>query len=104
MNELEKDVVLKFIKVDEKLPKGWSYLSSWHCEYLLCNNSKAFKILEKESYYKLINGVKQVKYFWFYNRGAFLNDFDLNSDFLAYSRLVGNCSRRLRGVLICKKK
>jgi len=85
---------IKSINKETKLPKGWNYLTSWDCEYLLRNNFELFKKLEKYVYYKLNNPTGGNVYLWVRRVG--------------YDSFVSGSSRCLydgdavRGVLIWK--
>jgi len=87
---------IKAIDLDAKLPKGWKYLTSWDCEYLLRNKFELFKKLKKFVHYKLINPKGQNAYVWMRGVGDV-------SGVVGDGGFLGDCSS-VRGVLICKLK
>jgi hypothetical protein len=81
---------------DLKIPKGYRLLEDWELLKELRTNPELKKLL--------IDGYVFCKGFDDKIRGGFLNDFNLNSDFLAYSRIVDGSGRRLRGVFVKVKQ
>ena len=86
--------LIKVIGLNDDLPIGFNFLSSWECEQLLCNHFGLFKKIEIGYYYKLINPNKTIRYVWVARRGC-------NSDIGSSLRLLDYYGRA-RGVLVVK--
>ena len=88
---------IRVIGVDDKLPEGWEYLSSWECERLLRTSFVSFEKIEKHFYYELRNPEPAEKaWLW-------LSRLDSGSGIDGYGRSL-YIDSRVRGVFIIKKE